>query len=791
MIVSILLGNHLMTLGQTTVRGKVIDATHQQGIGFVTVRLVTARDSTPVKEQVTDSSGRFELLHTPNGQYLLQLSSLGYQPLHKTVSLTPSVQPIVELGSIALTPDPNLLNEVVVNGSKPAFQRTGDRLVMNIAGNRFFKTATNVLDIFRKVPGLEVGGDGALLLSGRITPAVFIDGKPVPMSPEELQNYLTSLSPEMIESVELITNPSAQYDAEHKAIIDIKLKRDKTLGWRGNLNTNIQQNAYTYVENNFLLTYKTKKLTYTARLGYTGGTKIYRYSALQHHANKNILTTRTPISTRHNNFNYQLGADYFINKDHRIEVQLRVFQTNRKAHAYNTLYTTDSSATKVISHTNTNNYNDPGQDNYAANLNYITRLGKSQLQVQGSLVTINNRQQEDIQTRNPLTSDLLFYWKTQLKNDIFIRTVQADLSGNIGKGKWNAGVRFAFTTTKNDLRYDTLSSGGKFELDSGRTNSFFYDEYITAGYASYERKFNKLTLRAGLRAEHTHSIANAVTLKEVTDRNYLTWLPSVSFTYAFNQDKQLLLSYSRRITRPNFTQLNPFRFYLSPLNYVVGNPYLQPSTTNTLNISYTQKAFTVAVSAGRETDPMTRYPEYDPVTNFLEYLGTNLPYNDFASIEISFPLTITKWWRMSHTIGGYYLKELTPYHGVNYAIPIKRHMINGSQVFTLPKRFTFDISYNYRYNQGSGLYIIRPIGNVDLGLQKTWLNGMLNTKLNFYDIFNTYEVYYIFREQRIINNRLKHWFGNRRLALTLSYNFGRSTHTAKQSSRNEEENRAL
>lgn len=146
---------------------------------------------------------------------------------------------------------------------------------------------------------------------------------------------------------------------------------------------------------------------------------------------------------------------------------------------------------------------------------------------------------------------------------------------------------------------------------------------------------------------------------------------------------------------------------------------------------------------------------------------------------------------MNHTIGGYYIKEITPYHGVEYAIPIKRHAITGNQVFTLSKDFTFDIYYNYRYNNGSGLYIIRPIGNIDLGLQKTWFNGALNTKLNYYDILNTYEVYYIFRETNIMNNRLKHWFGNRRLAITLSYNFGKSIHTARQSSRNEEESRAM
>lgn len=789
-IISLLLGAQAMVQGQALVKGKVVDASNNQGIGFVTLRLLSSQDSTAVQEQITDSTGAFELRNVPDGKYLLLLSSLGYQPLYKDILLTSPVQNGLDLGNISMVTDPNLLNEVVVSGSKPAFQRMADRLVVNISGNRFFKTAANALDIFRKIPGLEVTGDGTLQLSGRITPAVFIDGKPVPMSPEELQNYLRSLSPDMIASVEVINNPSAQYDAEHKAILNIKLKPDMTLGWKGIVSTNIQLNAYALVENNLLLTYKTKKLTYTARLGYTGGSSIYQYRAFQHLANTNIMATKTRVSTGNNNLNFQLGADYSINKDHRIEVQLRSYQVNRQTRSNNTLHTTDSSAKKIVSITQTTNHFDPEQDNYAANLNYAARLGKTQLQLLGSLVNINNRQAEDIQIRNSIAGSLIDYWKTRLKNDILIRTAQADLSGNAGNGKWSIGARFAFTTTKNDLRYDTLNTGNSFELDSSRTNNFLYNEYVTAGYATYERKFNQLTIIAGLRVEHTHSVANATTIKQVTDRNYLTWLPSLNFSYPLNENSQLQASFSRRITRPNFNQLNPFRFYFSPLNYWVGNPYLQPSTTNTLSISYTQKAFTVSMSGGRETDPMTRYPEYDSATNVLQYLGKNFPHNDFASIETSFPLVIAKWWSMNHTIGGYYIMEQTPYHDITYKIPIFRYMVNGSQVFSLPKGFTFDIAYYYRNNRGSGLYIIKPLYNIDLGLQKTWLKGKVNSKLNFYDVFNTYEVYYIFREKKIINNELKHWYGQQKLALTLSYSFGKSTHTSKQLRRNEEESRA-
>ncbi|SHL97661.1 outer membrane beta-barrel family protein [Chitinophaga sp. CF418] len=682
------------------------------------------------------------------------------------------------------------LQAVEVNAAPPSVRQQADKLVMTVAGNRLFRTAANGFDVLKKVPGLEVGGDGALLLYGRITPAVFIDGKPVLMSPEALQNYLAGLSSDMIASIALINNPSSQYDAEYKAIIDIRLKQDMTMGWKGNINTSLQRNAYTYSDNQLQLSYKTPKLTYTTRLGYTRGTTIYRYQALQHLANTDIMATNNNVPTSNNNFSYQLGADYNFKKNQHIELQLRGFLINRNAHAYNTLYTTDATAQHLVFNTKSENHYDPTQRNYLVNLNYSGQWGKTQLQLLGSFVQANTRQQEDIQTSDVISKALLDYWKTALQQDIRIRTMQADLSRETGIGTFRMGGKFVYTSTRNNIHYDTLTTEHVFAPDSGRSNNFSYDEYISAGYLSYERKQGKFDLAAGLRAEHTRSIANSITQNEVTKRNYLTWLPSISATYTINQDQQIGISFARRITRPTFSQLNPFRFYNSPLNYVVGNPYLLPSKSNTLALTYTIRSFTFALNAGRETDAMLRYPEYDTVTNVLEYLGKNMPHKDFANITVSVPFTVTKWWRMQHNISSDYRKEQIPYHGVTYAVGVTDFTIRGSQVFTLPKSFTFDVSYSYRSRSGISLYIAKPLWNVDIGLQRTWLKGKLNTRINYYDMFNSTAFAIVFREKQIINNQLSHWYGQQRVVLTLNYSFGKSTYRAKQVNKNEEENRA-
>lgn len=682
------------------------------------------------------------------------------------------------------------LREVVVTGEKPVMQRQGDKMVVSISGNRLFATAANAIDILKKLPGIEVNGDGTIQMTGRITPSIFIDGKPVPMSPEELQNYLASLPPNTIASIELISNPSSRYDGEHKGIIDIRLKKDLTLGWQGNASITMQQNAYNRTENSLSLTYKTKRAAYHARAGYVRGKTIRKYEALQHLANTNILATNTPTVTGNNNINLQLGAEYSLKKDQVLGITVRTYQQDQDVYSYNTLHTRDSTAEHLLSQTESHNNAGPKQHTYAANLNYSLKTGKSQLEIFGAIVKIGNRQNEDIRNINALTDQLQQHWKTILKNDILIRTAQADLTGNAGSGKFGAGAKFAFTSTRNDLRYDTLNTEKIFAADSSRTNNFRYDEYISAAYVSYENTLNKFNYALSLRVEHTHSKADAVTQHQVTSRDYLKWLPGFTLTYSIRTGEQLHLSYSRRMTRPNFSQLNPFRFYFSPLNYWVGNPYLLPSTTDMLSIAYTRGSFNVTLFAGRESDPMTRYPEYDSATNILQYLGKNLPHNDFAGIEVSFPLSVTPWWKMNHNVRGAYKKELTPYHNVNYDIPIKDYTISGSQVFTLPREITADVSYYYRSLSGNGLYIWRPTGNVDISLRKTWINGKLNARINYYDIFNTYRIKFIFREKQLIDNELQHWFGLQRVAVTVNYSFGKSTHKNRQQRKNEEEGRA-
>ena len=774
-------------LNAQTVTGKLIDSKTNQAIAFANLSLAEKDRVTNVKYTSSDSLGNFEFKGVSIGTYLLSGTLVGYQKLQKEFSFSQSIENL-NLGNIVLLEDENTLQEITVTSGPPNFSTQNGQMKIGVANNSFFKSSATLLDVFRRLPGLQVNLDGTMLIAGRATPTLFVDGKPINMSSDEIQIYLSSLSPDMVESIDLITQPASKYDGEYQAIIDVKLKRNQSLGLRGNYNARFQRNNYNLLDNNLSLTYKTNRLIYDLKPGHTTGSTYYKYYALQYLPNTNEMITDTRTVTSNQNYNVQARLAYELQKGQSLEAFVRTFQVRRGADTKTLLLTQGDNLTQTVAQVNGSNNALPKQHNYAGGLNYDAQFKNSELHIIAALAKIDNRQNEDIQNWNAFSNARLSYWKTNSRNNILIHTAQADYSQNIGAGKLELGSKFAYTTTVNNLRYDTLANN-IFSLDPNRSNQFGYREYISAGYLSYGAKWNKINYSLSLRAEHTNTIANSITTNLVTERNYLKWLPSLNITYSINNTEQLSFSYSKRLTRPTFAALNPFRFYYSARHYWIGNPYLQPSTTNLFSLAYSRKALNISLNAGRETDVITRYPEYNAETNELIFLGRNIPYRDFANLLLSAPLTINKWWRMNHNISFNYNKELTPYYNQTYRIGVFNYNINGSQVFSL-KDWLLDVSYSYESKSGNGLYIFKSIYSADFGVQKAWLKNKLNTKLTLFDAFDNIKRRLIFREKSIINNDMYHYFGAQRLVFSLTYNFGSSTYKIKENKKSDEENRA-
>lgn len=681
------------------------------------------------------------------------------------------------------------ISEVIIQPAPRKMKLNEGNLVLSVAGNKDFKTSLHLLDVLRKTPGVTVDQEDGIFIGGRITPAVFIDGKPVVMSNQELQAYLRSLSPEMVESVEVNTNPSSKYDAEFKGIIDIKLKRNANLGWKANYNGNIYVNKFNYRENAFNISYHTGRMTYNLQAGYNDGISTYRYHALQRLANTNIMRTKTYQEDAGKVYNLQAGADFNLNDKNRLGINLRGNFRNNDRIRNGSLYTTDKTGTQLVLNTVSENPTDYSQDNYGVTADYSFQNKGFKLVFLGNYLSVKNKQNDDFINKDKVAENLLSYWKSDLINKINIYTAQIDVSQKMGNADLEAGVKYSNSDTQNNIRYDTLSVGNHFVFDPSRSNIFSYKEKIWAGYLAYRQKMGNLQINAGLRFENTNSISNAITVDSVVSRNYLKWLPSLSASYTFNKSSELSLSYSRKITRPAFSQLNPFRFYFSPLNYWIGNPYLLPSFTSQIKATYRYKNWVTSFTIGKEKDVMTRYPLYNPQINVLEYLGTNLPYRNFAVLETSFPVRVTKWWNITSQIAGYYNYEFRPYMDEVFALNIYNYEVRINQVFSLPRGFTVNVFGVYESKTGNSLYSIKPRYTVDVSVQKAWFDNKLNTKIGFNNLFDSYDQRLEFRHKQIMDNRFTHWWDSSRLVFSLSYNIGSSKYQVKETQKTDEENR--
>lgn len=784
-IILLLFVNHIVFSQTGTIKGKAVDGITNRPVEFASVTILSAVDSSLVKGELTDTTGRFELINLKQGKYILVISSVEYQKVSKGPLLIDFNQDLLDMGEVKMVTDVKTLQEVVVRGSKPIIEHKIGSIVMNM-DNKFFKTSTNAIDVLNKAPGLQVKPDGSILMRNSVTPKVFIDGKDVPMSASELTNYLSNLRPEEIESIEIINNPSAKYDAQYKGIIDIRLKRDTNLGLSGSLSFRYGQNIYSSLRNNISLTYKTKKIAYSTRLGYADYGNIYEYDGTQVLPNGQSLLTNTSLPSFSKDLAYLFGIDYFVTRNQTLGVTLKGY-----------VNTADMNSTSISSFImNSDSYkvgqalnSKPKNDSYSANLNYELKLDKNRLNLAGSYANYVNKDAQDITNKN--SEKTTSVWKADLNNDFLIRVGQADYSTEFGKGKLEIGSKFSSITTNNNLRYDTLANL-IFVLDPSRTNKFVYDENVVAGYINYGKELKKISYRLGIRAENTSTIANSITLNQVTTREYIKWLPSFGINYTIDDNQTISLDFSRKLRRPNFDELNPFRLYISPFTYAEGNPFLLPQETSLLTLSYNNKNLNLGFIIGQDRNQISQLPFLNIKNNITAFLQQNLDENIYGGLTINYPLVITKFWKMQNNVGIYLTQSKVTYLSKFYEKTVGNMTVSGSQIFTLPKQTIFDISYEYSSKSGDALFINNSYYSINLGLQKSFYKNLLNAKLNINDIFYTDVPIISFRDKSVYNWSSTQRYGTRRFVLQLSYSFGKSTYKAKQKQNSgaDEENRA-
>lgn len=791
------------TSGQVLTRGAVrgqVGTAAGKPLEFTTLMLLKSTDSTLVKGAISDESGKYAFDNVGVGRYLVMAQQMGYRKTYSVPFDMTEGHPSAEIPALTLADESKALTEVNVIARKPFIEQQVDRTVVNVE-NSIVASGNTALEVLEKAPGVTIDRQNdQIQLKGKSGVIVYIDGKQTYLSQQEVSNLLKNTPSDNIATIEIITNPGSKYDAAgNSGIINIKMKKNKNFGTNGSF---ILGTGYGWVNNlsgvhvdlpkfnsSLNLNNRSSKVNLFGNYSY-----VNRESAQSNELNRTIpfngrTTYFDQVSFRPNQFvghSYKGGLDYFINAKSTIGVLVNGFSNDwRSAGINSTLISNESRqlTSNPVTRTGMENL----LNNVTGNVNYKYEFagkdpgtGPREWTIDADYVRYNGQSNNNLSTAfngpNGETIRPQQDVRNNMPSTIGILAFKTDYVHPLKKGaKLEIGLKSSFVNADNNSAFDTLQQETRQWLfDASRSNQFNYEENINAGYVNYAGKLGrKLKVQAGLRAEHTHSVGTSVTLSQRVDRNYLNLFPTLFLSRQLDTNNVLNLSYSRRIDRPDYQNLNPFVFFLDPYTYQQGNPFLRPQYTNSVELTHVFKS-TVSTTLGlsRTTDFINREtPRQIPERNVTYVTPENLGRMDNVNLTISFPVNVTKWWRMQNNVSTYYQHYQTIYSGTPYEVKLVAYNLYTSSSFTLNKTLSAELSAWYNSASQYGFYQARPQGAFSVGVQKKLMDGKANLKLNVNDPFwlNQFNGRAVVQD---INFRVQSRWESRRINLTFTYRFG-------------------
>lgn len=769
---------------QTSIPGSEIDGIVKDGnqnpVDYATVALIRVADSVPVKTGMTDEKGRFSFKNFPASEYQVAVNQIGHSKYLSEKLKIDESQPIKHLKPVVLSPDTKKLKEVNITVQKPAIERRGDKLIVNVE-NSSVSAGSTALEVLQRAPGVSLDKDDNVALKGRQGVLIMIDGKPTYLSSADLANMLRNMQSNEIESIEIINNPSARYEAEGKSgIINIKLKKNKNYGTNGTFTLGAGYSSKRKSNTGITLNNRNEKMNIFGNYNYNNNKgehdmTIDRVNAGQ---TSSAIFNQTANSNRYwYNNNFKVGADLFINKNNTIGAMMTGYINQwSEAHRNGTLIRSmqGSLDSSLLSQNDSkSNYN-----NLSYNLNYKSVLDTTGRELTVDLDYANNNSKsrmlyDNVYAYTSGTQSVSEQLRNLTPSEINIYAIKTDYAHPLSKSfKLETGFKFSWVKTDNDYQANRFENQA-WANDPLRSNHFVYNESVRAGYVNLRKEFKNTNIQIGVRAEQTGSKGNLITTGQVVERDYLDFFPSAAINHTFNENNAMGLTYSRRITRPAYSDLNPFEYFLDRYTYNQGNPFLNPEYTNTFELSYTLfKKYNASLSYTKTTDVMTEVLLPDPAKSALYQTNANLAEQLSYALNVSAPVTFAKWWNSNTNLTVFNNHFTSPdLNGQVLDNKQTAFQLFHSQNFTLNSSTSVELSGNYQSKMIYGTFLIQPQYAIDFGLNKSLMAKKVNLKLAVNDIFKT-------RGGKIssaypgLEYKVRQRFDSRTVRLTLSYKFG-------------------
>jgi hypothetical protein len=750
-------------------------------VPFANVSLLK-EDKKLVAGVLTDSAGKYVLQPPAAGRYQLRFSGIGWQEGSTPVFDWGGPGSVPDFGATVLLQDSKTLRDVSVMSLRPLIIQKPDRMIVNVEGT-VMAAGNNVFNVLARAPGVFIDPDGNIQLNGRSGVTVMLDGKLTYLSARDLRNLLEGMSAENLKSIEIITNPGSKYDAEGTSgILNIVLKRNARQGMNGSINAgytyNFKQHAYSYGGS---VNYKKGDWNSFASVDgarRVGGreatfTRIF-YSPSKTTYFDQVATgnfeVEGPPSVR-------IGTDYTINGKHSIGFVANINSNTAHSDFLTDTYigTTPHDRDQYI---DADNFNSNTFTSYTGNLHYTLKLDTVGTQLSADLdgARISNRGDGHFNNRyknltnGVETQDLLY---TYTPNGYDIVSGKVDFSRPLRHGQtMEAGAKASRVVSDNDFRF--YFNNGSLVPDPQRTNHFYYEESIYAGYLNWNGSLSKkLTFQSGLRAEQTLSTGHSFTTGTVTHRSYLDFFPSIFLQQKVSDNYGLTYSYSRRLSRPGYGSLNPFRSYRDPYTYTEGNPYLRPQYTHQFSVAQTiRRIYNITVSYQYMIDVMAEIPLLDVANAVTVYTTGNVDDGQSLSLTGIAPLRITKWWDTQNTGLLFYNKFSMRSAAGKVDNDQVSYTIQSNHTLSLPKSFRVEVSFLYRSARASGLYHMAATSRVDAGFRKSIARKKIDVSVNATDIFKGFRYLWSTRINGNVND-FDQYFRWRTIGVSLRYNFSK------------------
>jgi len=781
---------------QVKVTGKV-HVENNVPLASATAYLMKAKTTVILKAVVTDGNGEYHFSDIKGGSYYIDVKMVGYTANKSNVfDISKSDY---KVPAILLNTDTRKLQEVAVEGKRPMVESKPGKLVLNVE-NAPLAAGNNALDIVQRAPGVSLDNNNNLQLMGQSGVSVTIDGRQTYMSGEQLVNFLKSTDGNQIKSVEVITTRAAKDDAEGAVgTINIVLKKNRMEGFNGTFNMTAGRGEKFRGNSSLSLNYKKNNMTVFGSYAYSdekSHRKLLLDRVIQNKGEKTYFKQRSILDEKEQNHSYRFGVEQRTSARNTLTVQfngsnnIEYNDNDSKTNVGKSFTTLDS---LLIS---TSQFKELF-DRYSANLNNEFRIDSNGRKLTLDLdwskfksskrVSYNNQYFDG--QMDAITPEEIQRSRMPIGIDIYV--AKLDYEQPLTKiSKLEMGAKYSNVTSDNDLTFEDFLNNSWINNEK-RTNHFVYKEQIAAGYIDYNNTIGKWGLKVGARGEYTFSDGNSLTLNKQVKRNYFKLFPNANLTYTLHENHILSLGYARKITRPNYRQLNPFDYFIDKLTFERGNPYLNPQFSNEFTLNYTlMQRYNVTLGINDVRDAIVESMGQDSVLKQTWVIRENLGKNLTAYLNLNIPITVSKIWSMNNNITGIHFN----FDGMVSGHPLKRKsfLLQATSMHNLKVAKSLSANVNLRYFSPFkyNVYDMKARWDMEVGATKTFKDQRSSLKLAVSDLFNT-------GNQNLKTNfgdfdsSIRQYQDRRVVRLTYSYKFGNlKNNYRKKDTSNEEKERA-